>query len=207
MERETNMRICPYNEQHLVHRSRFVKHILKCAKNYPPKYKESCPFNATHIMFRSELEEHMNLCPDKRGANPELYSFVKKHGSLNTPSPSEIEEALTCVDTWDGNIENRLKDFTDTSSVASDTDESTCTLYNPVKPPTNDMKPLRPPRGYGLPIMMQFGDNNGRDDVESVMSSHSVSTLAPGGRGIRPPSATPLSSPAFLGRGGGRKHV
>ncbi|XP_063974526.1 gametocyte-specific factor 1 homolog [Diachasmimorpha longicaudata] len=201
MERETNMKACPYNEEHLIHRSRFVKHVLKCAKNYPPKYKESCPFNATHIMFHSELEEHMNLCPDKKGVNPGLYAYAKKHGSVKAPTPSEFEDALTCVDTWDGNIDNRLKDFTDTSSVASDTDESTCTLYKSVKHPTDAMKPLRPPREYGWPITMEFG-YNGAEDVESVVSS-----LAPGGRGIRPISAGLMNSPMLSGRGGGRKRL
>ncbi|XP_011306436.1 gametocyte-specific factor 1 [Fopius arisanus] len=203
MEREAYTRTCPYNDHHIIHRDRFVKHILKCAKNYPPKYKETCPFNATHIMFRSELEEHVNLCPDRKGFTPELYTYSKIHGSLKQNESSEwseYEEVLTSVDPWDGgDFEDRMKDFTDTSSIASSCDERRGVRSKTV---ANSMRPLRPPRGYGLPVMMEFGNDNGPDDVQSV-----VSTLPPVGRGIRPPSATPMTSTEFCGRGGGRGHI
>lgn len=63
--------------------------------------------------------------------------------------------------------------------------------------PADTEGPLRAPRGYGLHLMMEFSEESGIDDIESVASAWTI-----GGRGSRSPGMEFLKLALQRGRGG-----
>jgi len=59
------IKTCPYDPSHRVHAKRFLRHIMKCQKNYPNAKMTKCPFNATHIIPDEMYTAHLEICPDK----------------------------------------------------------------------------------------------------------------------------------------------
>lgn len=198
IQKQTSTVVCPYDRNHLIDRSRFQNHIVKCRKNFPPGYMDSCPYNATHIMPPSELEQHINSCSDKRYLQPEKYITLKNHGSLRSCPPSLIEKELTeCDDEmWE---DHRMADFSDTLSVRCPSNlEFETNLF---KTPT--LEPIRPPKSRGLAFMMDYSECSSSDDLESIKSGSTVFT---GGRGQKIKKAFELSRSVSGGLGHGSNH-
>lgn len=53
---------CPYDKNHIIAKTRFQRHLVKCEKNFPSDYMCICPYNATHRFVKSEMQEHINTC-------------------------------------------------------------------------------------------------------------------------------------------------
>ncbi|XP_076648892.1 uncharacterized protein LOC143356799 [Halictus rubicundus] len=175
---------CPYNNLHLIARSRLQKHIVKCEKNYPEHYKIMCPFDATHRLDKSELEEHIMTCPTRKGLDSEMNQEVRNHGYMNFPMPSEISSTVDCTENWDLDMDN--------DSIALDNEN--ISNDNFVSQKVDFREDLRPPRGYSEAMLREENEDSALDDVESVYSSSGM------GRG-RIIQEVQLK---LLGRGAGR---
>jgi hypothetical protein len=57
---------CPYNQSHMILKSRMQGHIVKCMRNYPTANKVTCPFNAIHHVDKLDYQYHVTTCPDRR---------------------------------------------------------------------------------------------------------------------------------------------
>lgn len=47
--------VCPYNKAHVILKSRFMTHLIKCEKNYPDSELIKCPFDTSHRVMPDEL--------------------------------------------------------------------------------------------------------------------------------------------------------
>lgn len=58
--------LCPYNNAHLIRRSRMTVHLVKCSKNYPNQEMVLCDFNTNHRIPKPEIQYHHETCPDRK---------------------------------------------------------------------------------------------------------------------------------------------
>ncbi|XP_003699311.1 uncharacterized protein LOC100880662 [Megachile rotundata] len=163
--------ICPYNNKHVIVRSRLQNHIVKCEKNYPEHYKIMCPYNATHRLFKNELTEHIITCSTRNVLESEMYPAPRKHGNTSFALNSEISSTIDCTENWD--IDN---DNTNTSSI-EDKDFSTNNMEPQIlnanlnSKDNIEKKVLRAPRGFSEAMLREVNEESCVDDVESITSS------------------------------------
>ncbi|XP_034949525.1 uncharacterized protein [Chelonus insularis] len=164
MEKEETAVVCPYDKNHIIHKSRLQRHLIRCAKNFPPKFKETCPFNATHLMFASDLEKHIQECPDRKYIETERYRYtLKNHGSIASCQQSYVDLTVDDNETWD--LASTRDDF---STIES---ESICGL--PVRKETSTQPGrMRAPFTQSQVMLMNIPSEDARaEDLESVTSS------------------------------------
>ena len=189
--------ICPYNENHLIFKSRLQKHIVKCEKNYPEHYKVMCPYNATHRLFKNQLEEHIITCPTRNVLQSEMYPEPRNHGATNVGLLSEISSTIDDNENWDLEENDRMKIFSDSESISgNNADTRKKTVDSTARNEIVENGDLRAPRGFSEAMLREANDESGVEDVESV-----VSTMAIGrGRVIQEKDKL-----RFIGLGRGRK--
>ncbi|KAK0080682.1 hypothetical protein PV325_013518 [Microctonus aethiopoides] len=161
-ERESEATICPYDKNHIIHKSRIQRHLTKCSRNFPPNYLDTCPFNATHLMIAAEMASHIEQCPDRKYIDSERYFVeMKNHGSLKLCPPSKAELCDDIYsDIW-ADSEQSINDFKSNASIISDS--------STILPRTDKLD--RRPYGYSEAMMLEVNDLSHTEDVESVTSS------------------------------------
>lgn len=90
-----NLKICPFNRNHIVPTVSFQNHIIRCKRNYKGR-KVPCPYMATEYLYPEELLDHVTSC---RHA-PDYVPTGKQHGSFQ---PTEFVHNLPVDedDDWD----------------------------------------------------------------------------------------------------------
>ena len=167
--------ICPYNEKHLIFKSRLQKHIVKCEKKYPEHYKVMCPYNATHRLFKSQLEEHVITCPTRNVLESEMYSEPRKHGATNFGLASEVSSTIDYNENWDLEANDGLKIFSDDESVSdNNADARKETVDSTARNQVVENDELRAPRGFSEAMLREANDESGVEDVESVVSTMAI---------------------------------
>lgn len=110
MQEEDPLTQCPYNQSHVILKSRMQGHIVKCKKNYPMANKMVCPFNAVHHVDKPDYQYHLSTCPDRRLIEGYKYEFKEsEHGDLtlapyhqpSIPADEEDWDAETSVAAYD----------------------------------------------------------------------------------------------------------
>ena len=167
--------ICPYDQKHLIFKSRLQKHIVKCEKKYPEHYKVMCPYNATHRLFKSQLEEHIITCPTRNVLESEMYSEPRKHGATNFALQSEVSSTIDYNENWDLEGNDGLKIFSDDESVSdNNADTRKETVDSIARNKIVENGDLRAPRGFSEAMLREVNDESGVEDVESVVSSMAI---------------------------------
>ncbi|XP_002133918.2 gametocyte-specific factor 1 homolog [Drosophila pseudoobscura] len=89
---------CPFDERHLIMRSRMTVHLVRCAPNHHGSRKVRCPFNNTHIDTISKMKIHVGTCPERAG----FEKFVHQN-EIEEPDelPYEKREEIECSEDWD----------------------------------------------------------------------------------------------------------
>lgn len=62
---------CPFNDYHVVKRSRLNTHKKICPDRIAKGFVQ-CPYNPSHYMTIRELERHKNSCPNRVIIDPEI---------------------------------------------------------------------------------------------------------------------------------------
>ncbi|XP_076670548.1 uncharacterized protein LOC143369924 [Andrena cerasifolii] len=167
--------ICPYDEKHLIFKSRLQKHIVKCEKKYPEHYKVMCPYNATHRLFKSQLEEHIITCPTRNVLESEMYSEPRKRGATNFALQSEVSSVIDYNENWDLEANDDLKIFSDNESVSeNNADTQKETVDSIARNKFAENGDLRAPRGFSEAMLREVNDESGVEDVESVVSTMAI---------------------------------
>lgn len=161
---------CPYNEKHIICKSRIQKHIVKCEKNYPVGYKILCPYNGAHRVFPFELKDHTANCSARKVFEAEFIEESAALKSLSTRSHLTIGSISDMTDNWDPNETQSNLSF-DVSSVKSTKRRHAykCTRKIDMK----DM-PIRPPYGYSEAMMRETEEDPPFEDTESIVSSMAI---------------------------------
>ena len=167
--------ICPYDEKHLIFKSRLQKHIVKCEKKYPEHYKVMCPYNATHRLFKSQLEEHIITCPTRNVLQSEMYSEPRKHGATNFGLLSEVSSTIDYNENWDLEENDGMKIFSDDESVSdNNADTRKKTVDSIARNQIVENGDLRAPRGFSEAMLREANDESGVEDVDSVVSTMAI---------------------------------
>jgi hypothetical protein len=62
---ENDLFPCPFNKSHSILRFRFLKHLIKCSRQYPDVETITCPFNPGHVVPKQNEIFHTRNCPDR----------------------------------------------------------------------------------------------------------------------------------------------
>jgi len=91
--------VCPYNNSHIILRTRFGNHLIKCKKQYPNTPMRTCRFNSLHIIHRDEMDEHERNCEDGKDIcrAPVDTDIV----NVNVPPPSRANANDFTGESWD----------------------------------------------------------------------------------------------------------
>ena len=101
---------CPYNQSHVIRKSREQGHIVKCQKNYLLANKMICPFSAVHHVDKPDFQYHVSTCTDRRVIEGYKYEVREsEHGDLtlapyhqpSIPADEEDWDAETPVAAYD----------------------------------------------------------------------------------------------------------
>ncbi len=58
---------CPFDENHVMSRTRFQFHVINCKQEHMTSNHIECPYNSLHIMLKEHYNKHVEVCPN----NPE----------------------------------------------------------------------------------------------------------------------------------------
>ncbi|XP_039263964.2 uncharacterized protein LOC120339828 [Styela clava] len=102
--------ICPYDPVHRVAARRYIRHIIKCRRNFPLVEKAVCPFNARHVVPKPELRHHLSCCPDARMIESEInfdrcgYDGDEVKGDTSMPPMQSQPLDFGSEENWDDEI-------------------------------------------------------------------------------------------------------
>jgi hypothetical protein len=66
MSIQATFRVCPYNAKHKIKNDKFLSHLVKCSKSFPPGFLETCYYNICHRVPKGQLPVHHQLCEDRK---------------------------------------------------------------------------------------------------------------------------------------------
>jgi len=95
------IKTCPYDPSHRVHAKRFLRHIMKCQKNYPNAKMTKCPFNATHIIPDENYTAHLAICPDKAWIEVQMQTNPVITGDVSMPISDNNHFNMSDGEDWD----------------------------------------------------------------------------------------------------------
>lgn len=118
---------CPFNENHIILRSRIHYHLVKCRRKHLNSTKIQCPYDATEYLEPENFEQHLRECKSKTAVLNVQHSLrdmleTKSHGDL-TPTPFHMPvEKLDSSEMWDNDddISEPAATITASSSRAPD---------------------------------------------------------------------------------------
>jgi len=167
------IKTCPYDPSHRVHAKRFLRHIMKCQKNYPNARMQKCPFNATHIIPDEMYTAHLENCPDKAWLECQMQAPSNPviTGDVSIPVTDNSHFTMSDGEDWDKPANSFPVQRKPRSEIVSgfrpeDAPENfKRQMLNSIKPgittqrrPTN--KPRSAMRGRGINRIVQPVTNN-----------------------------------------------
>ncbi|XP_067634928.1 gametocyte-specific factor 1 homolog [Eurosta solidaginis] len=90
---------CPYDKSHVILKTRFQVHLVRCKKNHKGVGKKTCPFNVTHIVDECDLDEHVKTCPNRAGF--EKFKVKEQTNAAVENAEETQEQLLETAECWD----------------------------------------------------------------------------------------------------------
>ncbi|RZF44623.1 hypothetical protein LSTR_LSTR000575 [Laodelphax striatellus] len=64
-ELDRRFKICPFDENHLIERTRFHSHLIKCKKNHEKSNLVMCPYDGSEYIAPEMMAQHLLVCKKK----------------------------------------------------------------------------------------------------------------------------------------------
>lgn len=137
---------CPFDDAHIILRSRIHYHLVRCRKKHPNSTKIVCPYDATEYLEPENFEAHLKECK-RRDIILTVQNKVrtalqtKSHGDLS-PAPFHMPlEKPDSSEMWD--VDDNTASGSTSTSASSSASSSSASSPSP-SPSPSPCQPMPP---------------------------------------------------------------